>query len=81
MTLSCERIGSFCQMCGAVAGDYWQTRQTRPVILSVRRRAGDPGVLWTLCNECHEGLRSIALHKKGRVHRLGKFGMVGNKKP
>lgn len=28
-------------------------------------------MLWTVCNECHEGLRGIALPKPDRVHLLG----------
>src|ERR1051325_6951290 len=49
----------FCEMCGAVPGDYWSTRPTRPIILSVRPRAGDPLHAWRICDECHEGLRSL----------------------
>jgi hypothetical protein len=49
----------FCSMCGAIAGDLWQTRPTRPVVLRVRPRAGDIGQFWILCDECDEGLQGL----------------------
>ena len=53
------RESPFCNMCGAVAGDSWRTRPTKPVVLSLRTRVGDPLVAWTICNDCHEGLRGL----------------------
>ena len=52
-------------MCGAVAGDLWGTRPTRPVVLRVRPRFGDMGQFWILCDECDEGLRGL-----NRRHQL-----------
>ena len=49
----------FCSMCGAVAGDYWQTRPIRPVLLRFRPRFGDITHRWTICDECDEGLRNL----------------------
>jgi hypothetical protein len=53
------RYSLVCEMCGAADGDHWQTRPTKPVILSLRPRAGDPLVAWTICDECHEGLKGL----------------------
>ncbi len=61
------RESLFCNICGAVAGDRWQTRPTKPVVLSLRTRVGDPLVAWTICNECHEGLQELARHKSSRT--------------
>jgi hypothetical protein len=48
-----------CSMCGAMVGDFWQTRPTRPVVLRLHPRPGDLGQVWILCDECHEGLRGL----------------------
>ena len=59
MSVRKQNVGRFCEMCGAVAGDYWQTYPTKPVLLGVTPRAGDPGKLWTICSECFDGLREL----------------------
>ena len=45
-----------CAMCGARENDKWETRPTRPKRLNRSVRPGDPGITWTLCDECSEGL-------------------------
>ena len=50
---------NFCSMCGAGAGDFWQTRSNRLVVLSVKPRVGDIFQSWTICNECHGGLLAL----------------------
>lgn len=55
----------FCSMCGAIVGDFWQTRPTRPVMLRQRPRPGNIGEFWIICDECDEGLRSLS-----RQHQL-----------
>jgi hypothetical protein len=51
-------------MCGAAAGDFWQTRPARPVLLRRNPRPGDTKHICVLCDECFEGLRGL--------NRLGK---------
>ena len=46
----------FCEMCGATAGDRWNTRPSRCIVLARRPRAGDPLHAWIICDECNEGL-------------------------
>ncbi len=58
-----------CAMCGARAGDYWETRVTRPVKLELRSRAGDAPHCWTICDECHEGTQRL----QRRFRRGGSF--------
>lgn len=43
-------------MCGARENDKWETRPTRPKRLTRSVRPGDPGITWTLCDECSAGL-------------------------
>jgi hypothetical protein len=49
----------FCTMCGAVRGDFWQTRPVRAVLLRLRPRYNDVTQSWVICDECDEGLRSL----------------------
>ena len=60
----------FCQMCGAKNRDLWETRQSRRVTLSRCPRFSDNKTIWTICNECNEGLQNTALPKHDRVHLL-----------
>ena len=60
-------IDAVCQMCGAVDGDFWETRPERRVVLSVKPRAGDISHAWAICDECHEGL--LVLRFSAGKHR------------
>ena len=59
----------FCDMCGAKNADSWQTCPTRAIVLNLRPRYGDIGQLWTLCDECDEGLKS--LNRQSQQGRMG----------
>lgn len=62
-----------CSMCGAIAGDVWETKPTREVQLRLRPRHGDATHLWIVCDECHEGLQNTALPKPDRIHLLAQI--------
>ena len=49
----------FCAMCGAIAGDFWETRPIQAVTLRLLPRHGDITQRWILCDECNEGLRGV----------------------
>ncbi|MEO5803783.1 MAG: HNH endonuclease [Verrucomicrobiota bacterium] len=61
----------FCQMCGSTSNNFWMTRPSRRVVLCVRPRAGDVAHNWTVCDECHEGMRSLALNPSRKVRLTG----------
>lgn len=46
-----------CEMCGAAADNFWQTRPSRPILLRRHPRPGDVKHICILCDECVEGLR------------------------
>lgn len=50
---------SFCEMCGAMRGDNWQTHPSRRVVLCVKPRLTDVLHAWVICNECWEGLKGF----------------------
>jgi hypothetical protein len=56
-----------CSMCGAVGGDFWQTRPTRPILLRRHPRPGDTKHICVLCDECFEGLRGLNRLRKCSV--------------
>jgi hypothetical protein len=58
----------FCEMCGSVTGDFWQTRPSRPVVLKIKPRFNDIFHAWTICDECFEGL--LCLNRRDGVVRL-----------
>ena len=62
---------SFCQMCGAIDGDEWETCPGKEVIFSPQPRSIFEK--WTLCNECNDGLQNTALPKPDRVHLLAQI--------
>ncbi|MFN0108124.1 MAG: hypothetical protein ACKVZH_04655 [Blastocatellia bacterium] len=62
-----------CSMCGAIAGDVWETKSTRQVQLRLRPRQGDATHLWIICDECNEGLQNTALPKPDRIHLLAQI--------
>jgi hypothetical protein len=62
-----------CSMCGAVAGDVWETEPTRQVLLQLRPRYGDESHSWSICDECSEGLENISLPKPDRIHLLAQI--------
>jgi hypothetical protein len=51
-------------MCGAAASDFWQTRPSRRIVLGLQPRFGDPTHEWIICDECHEGLRTLIKRKR-----------------
>ena len=53
-----------CSMCGAKQDDYWETQPIRPVLLRVRPRYKDVSHLWTICDECDEGLQKITSSRR-----------------
>lgn len=63
----------FCSMCGAEAGDLWQTYRTRIVKLLLRPRYEDLTQNWILCDECYEGLQNTALPKPDQIHLLAQI--------
>jgi hypothetical protein len=63
----------FCPMCGAIRGDFWQTRPMRPVLLCSRPRYGDIKNCWIICDECAEGLQNTALPKSDQIHLLAQI--------
>ena len=68
-----EVDGKACSMCGAIAGDVWETKPTRQVLLYLRPRHGDTTHLWVICDECDEGLQNIVLPKPDRIHLLAQI--------
>ena len=63
----------FCSMCGAIDGDFWETRPMRTVLLHSRPRYLDIGQCWVLCDECDEGLQKTALPKPDQIHLLAQI--------
>lgn len=63
----------FCSMCGAIRGDFWQTKPTRACQLLWRPRYSDTSQYWTLCDECNEGLQNTALPKPDQIHLLAQI--------
>jgi len=63
----------FCSMCGAIAGDFWQTEPKRIALLRLCPRHDDITQSWTLCDECDEGLQNTALPKPDRIHLLAQI--------
>ena len=63
----------FCSMCGAIAGDFWETEPSQFVVLNLRPRVGDIKTLWIICDECDEGLQNTAAPKPDRLHLLGQI--------
>ena len=53
-----------CSMCGSAAGEFWQTRPARRVVLRRCPRPGDAKHIWVLCDECEEGLPSLNRSRK-----------------
>ncbi len=68
-----ENPAEFCSMCGAVDGDFWETRPARFVLLSRRPRYGDSAHSWILCDECDKGLQNTALPKPDQIHLLAQI--------
>jgi len=64
---------NFCQMCGALENESWETDTRRRIILSCCSRSGDPFTTWMICNECNEGLQNTALPKPDRIHLFGQI--------
>lgn len=57
----------FCSMCGAIRGDFWETRPARAVLLQLRPRYGDTSQYWIICAECDEGLKSLIRSVRVRI--------------
>ncbi|HYF33757.1 MAG TPA: hypothetical protein VD994_00595 [Prosthecobacter sp.] len=49
-----------CEMCGGYRDDPWETDATKTRCVAVRPKFGEPHLLWTVCDECHTGLISLA---------------------
>lgn len=60
-------------MCGAITGDVWQTRPTRPAMILFRQRRGDTTQHWIICDECEEGLQNRATPKPDRIYLLAQI--------
>ncbi|MCY7348508.1 MAG: hypothetical protein LH614_20125 [Pyrinomonadaceae bacterium] len=60
-------------MCGAIRGDFWETRPTLFVKLQLRLREGDESQHWILCDECDEGLQNTELPKPDQIHLLAQI--------
>jgi len=58
---------AFCSMCGAINGDFWETRPIRSVKLDLLPRYGDIKQPWIVCDECGEGLRGLNRQRRGRM--------------
>ena len=63
----------FCSMCGALNGDFWETRPKRHVLLRRRPRFGDTTQFWMICDECDEGLQKTTPPKPDRIHLLSQI--------
>lgn len=62
-----------CFMCGAIAGDFWETKPTRHALVRLYPRPGDATHFCVMCDECEEGLQSATLPKPDRIHLLAQI--------
>ena len=66
----------FCEMCGALDGDFAETQSAVPVVLSMRPRPNDFANSWVICSECFEGLaktQNSAPQKPDRIQLLSQI--------
>lgn len=62
-----------CSMCGALPGDFWETRPRRKVVLRLKPRHSDFKRIWTICDECDQGLQNAGLPKPDQIHLLAQI--------
>lgn len=60
-------------MCGAMERDAWETDLRRRVKLLQTERPGSPNEVWTICDECNEGLQNAAPIKPDRLQLLAQI--------